>query len=334
MSTEDGNSKIESSMWHGVCTGPTMKNGEIVPGRYDVIPLERMGEPDAASKAISVAIGGTASDGIGSNQGATPARPGMRCLIHSAGEQAGVMITNFSDGRPTTEGGDIPSTGSGFPFADYFTNSKYLDIADGVKNQLQKIFGNSDLRSITKEQVIKSLNNLTRDQRKDISAGARKVIEKIQKNMREPLRKGKVMGTAGSQIEKQVKSIGSFATDLGSVKNPTEFAKKMLGKKGELIKKAHSMMKNLKSAAAGGIPIPASSAIGGAGNWQNALASVAKNQTSQQNEEKDELDYLCELFKELFPDFPCRIDDIETERFRLWKKEYLAALENEDEASV
>lgn len=334
MSTEDGNSKIESSMWHGVCTGPTMKNGEIVPGRYDVIPLERLGEPDAASKAISVAVGGTASDGIGSNQGATPPRPGMRCLINSAGEQAGVMITNFSDGRPTTEGGDIPSTGSGFPFADYFTNAQYLAIADGVKQQLQKVFGTQDLRSITKEQVITSLNNLTRDQRRDISAGSRKVIEKIQRNMREPLRNGRIMGTPGSQIEKQVKSIGAFATDLGSIKDPTEFVKKMLGKQGELIKKAHSMMESLKRAAASGIPIPASSAIGGVGNWQNALASVAKNQASQQNEQKDELDYLCELFKELFPDFPCRIDDIETEQFRKWKREYLAALENEDEASV
>jgi hypothetical protein len=340
MSLGDDNSSTRGDKNVYVVTGFTKdRNGNHVPGKVDVTPIEFIDTPQATSQTIAATIGGGGSDGIGSFPGMR-CRPGQRVLCQYLNDQTLVAYTTLADSEATDKSGpfgkagDYPTTGPFVPVDELFNAVRSGKPSEGMKQLLQKVFGTQDWRSISKEQAISAIQQFAREDRDAIAPGGKKVIEKIIRYMKNPLRNEQVMGTAGSQIEKKVKSIGGNASKDGSIKDPTAYIKKLLGKKGELIKGAQQMMEKLKSAGAAGLPISGAGAVGGLGNWQGALASVASSQASQQSEDKDESDYLCELFKTLFPDFPCRIDDIDTEQFRKWKREYLAALENEDEGSV
>lgn len=327
MSLEDNNSKIESTFWRGLCVGPTMKNGEQVLNAHNVIPLEFINQPDAAQKAISCVIGGGGNNG----RGATPGQilvAGDLVMVYAAGEQSGVVMNKIPGTTPVEEGGDGYGSGS-FPLlSDMVDTLKTGELPEGIKKTQLKITpGKEYLRDINNQDAINSIIQSFRDNRGDISAGTRKIVEKAHKTMKNVLRQEQRQGSPGKH-KILPKSIGSHSTQKGSVTDPTSFIKNLLGKQGEMISGAQEMMEKIKAAGAAGKTISASDAVGGVSKWQNALASIANKQASQQNQQKDEDDYLCELFRELFPDFPCRIDDIETEQFRKWKREYLAALEN------
>ncbi len=326
MSLQDGLSKIEAGHWRGVVVGPTMKDGKAVPNSVDVTPLEFINQPDASTKTISCIIGGGGSDGYGKFPG-QELRPGQHVMIAPMGEQSGLVLTSIPDAKTTPEGGSDPAMGSFPPIDKLFAAVKTGDIPDGVKQSLEKIFQGKDyIRDITKDEAITAIKQFYRDNRGDITSGGRKVIETVTKEMKNPLRDDQKQGTPGSH-KNLPQSIGAFATKAGSLKDPTSFIQSVIGKKGELIPNAFQMIQNLKSTGASGNPFSASEAIGGAGLAQGALAGIANKQAQQQNEPVDEDDYLCELFQELFPDFPCRINDIDTEQFRQWKREYLLALE-------
>jgi len=151
-----------------------------------------------------------------------------------------------------------------------------------------------------------------------------------EKDKPDPLKNRTEKSRLAGKKDNLPKTVGDASTRKGSIKDPTAFIKKVLGKKGEMIPNAFKMMENLKKAAKSGSPINAASAVGGAALIRKALAGITKSQSEQQGTE-DEEDFFCTLFKELFPDFECRIDNQETEVFRKWKIDYLAALQDEEE---
>lgn len=151
-----------------------------------------------------------------------------------------------------------------------------------------------------------------------------------EKDKPDPLKNRTKKSRLAGKKDNLPKTVGDVSTLLGSIKDPTAFIKKNLGKAGEMIPNAFKMMENLKKAAKSGLPINAASAVGGAALIRKALAGITKSQSEQQGTE-DEEDFFCTLFKELFPDFECRIDNQETEVFRKWKIDYLAALQDEEE---
>ncbi len=168
------------------------------------------------------------------------------------------------------------------------------------------------------EAAIKKATRSGKDPIKDLEGTVRSVFKG-------GIEKGRYAATAKSIN----KSIGSFPFDAGDLTDPGKFIQSKLGKAGELIPNAMSMIQNLKSAVKSPGSISALSSVGGADIVQKALAGIANIKSESANNEFDLLAYLCELYEELFPGLDCKLNGEFTPAFEKWKKEYLLALRTE-----
>lgn len=297
-------------------------------GHVLVVPREHMGQNDP--KPVSVPCLGSNKDGAASHMGHSPG--------HNIKNGSVVYVSWLNQQRPTVMGvlpgkddynvaSSLPQILSGIlaEGGDPHNKSVFIEGAEKLQAKFTEIA--TSINEQTKRSSIASRTTF-RENINSLPDGVRDVVKHVASNMKNPLRDYIKEASAGMKTNIP-KSVGGVSTKEGSIKDPTAFIKKQLGKAGEMIPQAFSMIESLKSAVSSGGPIAAATSIGGLDKWQKALAGIAQSQSMQQNEDRDELDYLCELFKELFPDFECRIDDSETEFFRKWKREYLAALQDE-----
>jgi len=189
---------------------------------------------------------------------------------------------------------------------------------------IAKIVGNvRDLNDITRDNAEK-VKHKTNENKSVVPSGESDLIKRFGEMMKNPLRDFKEEPSAGKK-QGIPQSVGGFPTKGGDIKDPSKFIKGLLGKKGEMIPNAFQMIENLKKHAAKGTPLDGAESVGGLDLLNKALAGVAQNQARQQGVDDD--DFLCTLFKQLFPDFQCHINGVETEVFREWKIKYLANLQ-------
>ena len=321
-----------------ICVGRDEDN----PGRVLCVPLKQAMNPNI--KPVSLNVQGSVKDGASFGLGSSPGHNilnGSVVVCERRTESPTSYVVVGVDSATTdkeTEGGDLnleaslPAlwkflAGDGRP---YYSNV----LPVGMKSILG-IFGSSapSINEVSKADALRA-KTVFQEVFGGLAGGdGNDIMAKIAKAGKNPLRDHKKMKTAGA-LPNIPKSIGGFSTLLGSIKDPTSFIKKNLGKDGEMIPNAFQMIEKLKAAGAKGSPINAAAAVGGAALVRKALAGIAQSQSQQQGTEEDEDDILCVIFKELFPDFECRIDDQMTEVFRKWKREYLAKLQDEDEPTA
>jgi hypothetical protein len=144
------------------------------------------------------------------------------------------------------------------------------------------------------------------------------------RNLR-PAQKGRY---AAKEIAGQInKSIGAFAFNNANMTDPTAAIKQLVGKAGELIPNAQSMIENLKKSVAGGAPTSAVAAVGGLQLVQQALSGIAMARAGQSDTEEELTDWLCELYVQIFPGAECKQPNgTDTPAFQKWKKDYMLEL--------
>jgi len=315
-----------------ICVGRDEDN----PGRVLCVPLKQAMNPNI--KPVSLNVQGSVKDGASFGLGSSPGHNilnGSVVTCSRRGQQefkvTGVVAASTSE---VTGGKDrvieaSPGHGLSWTLADDGHPFMQGSEPEGSSEWTVRHGESVNINDVSPAGSLKA--KTVKQEKKGTDADG-KIMEKVAKNGKNPLRGHKKMKTAGSLP--LPKSIGGLSTLLGSIKDPTAFIKKNLGKAGEMIPNAFQMIEKLKAAGAKGSPINAAAAVGGAALVRKALAGIAQSQAQQQGKEEDEDDILCVIFKELFPDFECRIDDQMTEVFRKWKREYLAKLQDEDEPTA
>jgi hypothetical protein len=121
-------------------------------------------------------------------------------------------------------------------------------------------------------------------------------------------------------------AMSKFDSKEFDVKNLTKNIQQKLGEKGDLIKNSSKMIEKLKETIKGGSPSGAKSALGGIGNVQGAMASIAKIGNGIKNNEDEFCDELCDIYKEITGQECKDAQNKFTQLFFKWKKEYLRNL--------
>lgn len=305
-------------------------------GRVYVVPAKHLGDDTYEPQSVLVAgnLNNPPFFGIGQTPGHC-LKPGMVVNVAWEGQQQGICTHTIPTPLPPEKGGDFPVPASiqkilaglkakeGNPF----DKSVIPELFDAFGKVIEG--GVRNLDDVTRETA-KKVKHSTNENKSVLPSGEPDLIKHFGDLMKNPLRDYKEEPSAGKK-QGIPQSVGGFPTKGGNIKDPSQYIKGLLGKKGELIPNAFKMIENLKKHGAKGTPLDGASSVGGLDLINKALAGVAQQQSFQQGVDDD--DFLCTLFKELFPDFQCRIDDVETEVFREWKIKYLASLQDEGETS-
>lgn len=197
------------------------------------------------------------------------------------------------------------------------------------KETFSSILGNvNTFQDLKPNNVIKLRSELEGAIKRATRSG-KDPIEDIKGTVRAALEGGIEKGRYAAIGKNINKSIGSFAFKKSDMKDPVKYIQNTLGKKGELIPNAMQMIQNLKATVKSGSPTSMISSVGGSELINKALAGINMIRSERANNEVDLMDYLCELYEELFPGLECKINNEFTPGFLKWKKEYLLALRTE-----
>jgi hypothetical protein len=293
-------------------------------GRVQILTMEQISAGIKPDKGVWIPCMRSNEDATNRHVGTYPGHNytvGAKIIIESLGdEDAGTqyVMGNVPGDDPKSGAKDIPKPSS-FPFA-MFNWPGFNELQKAIEGALEN--GMNDPKAL--KQLAANFNSI-----KDPKALAKALdsdpIKRHLATQFDPFAK-KMEGIYSNATKEINEAMSKFDSKEFDVKSLTKNIQQKLGEKGDLIKNSSKMIEKLKETIKGGSPSGAKSALGGIGNVQGALASIAKIGNGIKNNEDDFCDELCDIYKEITGQECKDAQNKFTQLFFKWKKEYLRNL--------
>ena len=293
-------------------------------GRVQLLTMEQISAGIKPDKGVWIPCMRSNEDATNRHVGPYPGHTytvGAKIVIESLGDEdagAQYVMGNVPGDDPKSGAKDIPKPSS---------------MTDGVFNwpgfnELQKAIEGARENGMNDPNALKQLAanfNSIKDPNALAKALDSDPIKRHLATQFDPFAK-KMEGLYSHATKEINEAMSKFDSKGFDVKSLTKNIQQKLGEKGDLIKNSSKMIEKLKETIKGGSPSGAKSALGGIGNVQGAMASIAKIGNGIKNNEDEFCDELCDIYKEITGQECKDAQNKFTQLFFKWKKEYLRNL--------
>lgn len=294
-------------------------------GRVQILTMEQISAGIKPDKGVWIPCMRSNEDATNRHVGTYPGHNytvGAKIIIESLGDEdagAQYVVGNVPGDDPKSGAKDIPKPSS---YCDGIWDwPGFNEIQMAIEGAFEN--GLNDPNAL--KQIAATFNS-TKDPKALAKALDCDPIKRHLGTQFDPI--AKEMAGLYSHVKKDIvnEAMSKFDSKEFDVKNLTKNIQQKLGEKGDLIKNSSKMIEKLKETIKGGSPSGAKSAVGGIGNVQGAMASIAKIGNSIKNNEDDFCDELCDIYKEITGQECKDAQNKFTQLFFKWKKEYLRNL--------
>ena len=294
-------------------------------GRVQILTMEQISAGIKPDKGVWIPCMRSNEDATNRHVGTYPGHNytvGAKIIIESLGDEdagAQYVVGNIPGDDPKSGAKDIPKPAS-TPWVAFF--QPY-----GGPQELPRGFTGALTEGMNNPKALKQLANF--NSIKDPKALAKDLasnpFDRIRGMQYDSIAK-KAEGIYSITTKEINEAMSKFNSKEFDPKSLTKNIQQKLGEKGDLIKNSSKMIEKLKETIKGGSPSGAKSAVGGIGNVQGAMASIAKIGNGIKNNEDDFCDELCDIYKEITGQECKDAQNKFTQLFFKWKKEYLRNL--------